>query len=117
MLVIPNFLSTPSNDLVDWTIEIAECNKSKAAAIKELITNAQVSNKHQLLSIDEPKLIQFLLLCLSYGHLDPATVHSPHYGPIIRNKIAETLSAIDLADTQINPVYSIEDQIIAMLAA
>ncbi|WP_285425266.1 hypothetical protein [Pseudomonas sp. efr-133-TYG-103a] len=115
MLKVPNILVSTIDDFIQWSGETADENIERATTLKQLIASSNISNKENF-SIEENKtFIQYILLCLAYGQLDPGTYQNPSFKVIVSDKVNRIISNIGLKNKGVIFVTSIEEDIIALL--
>lgn len=115
MLRIPNILLTSVEDFIDWSIELAEKHLTQAPRLRELILNSNINNKEYFSIKDDKILIQYVLLCLAYGQLEPGVYQDPHYKSVITTKTSIILNHMNLDKKGVTSITSIEEQVISAL--
>ncbi|WP_141681011.1 hypothetical protein [Pseudomonas moraviensis] len=115
MLRIPNILLTSVEDFIDWSVELAEEHISQAPRLREVILNSNINNKEFFSIKDDNILIQYVLLCLAYGQLEPGVYQDPHYKSVITTKISTIFNHMSLENKGIAFITSIEEQVISAL--
>ena len=111
MLKIPNILVTSAEDFIDWSHEIADEHLSSAPLLREIIAHSNINNKDYFSIKDDKSFIQYALLCLAYGQLEPGIYQDPHYKSVISAKVSNILKHLNLDSKEIAFITSIEKQV------
>lgn len=115
MLKTPNILVTSTEDFIGWSHELADTHLSSAPSLRKIILNSNINNKEYFSIEDDSILIQYVLLCLAFGQLQPGVYQDPHYKSVITAKTSSILKYLNLDSKKIAFISSIEDQITSTL--
>ncbi len=115
MLNIPNILVSTPEDFIEWSSELADEHLNSAPQLRTLISNSSINNKEYFSIKDDKTLIQYTLLCVAYGQIEPGTYQDQHYKSTITTKLSTILKKLNLDNQNITFITSIEDQITSTL--
>lgn len=115
MLKTPNILVTSTEDFIGWSHEVADKHLDAAPLIRKIILHSNINNKEYFSIEDDSCLIQYILLCLAYGRLEPGVYQDPHYKSLITAKTSSILKYLNLDSKKIAFITSIEEQVISTL--